>query len=218
MKVKKFVQVIVSVALITALSIPVFADTNVALDKPAVANSTYLNYTADLAFDGVIPYGDKAAFDSPTPPYYWVASGWASPTNPLGLMVDLGGLYSVDSVKVYGSYTNYYGSNYYVGYNLYYLNTNTPLDLNSYSNNNSLQWTLLGSGINYDDPVTYMNEYNNLGGIAMRALKFESTNSTHWAGLMEMEVYTNSVPEPTTMLLLGLGLVGLAGIRKKFKY
>jgi hypothetical protein len=30
-------------------------------------------------------------------------------------------------------------------------------------------------------------------------------------------VQTTSIPEPTTMLLLGLGLVGLAGLRRKFK-
>jgi hypothetical protein len=43
-------------------------------------------------------------------------------------------------------------------------------------------------------------------------------NGTNYLSLAEVQVYgSNPVPEPATMLLLGLGVVGVAGIRRKIK-
>lgn len=44
-----------------------------------------------------------------------------------------------------------------------------------------------------------------------------NTDGLGWARL-DVTVNGVSVPEPATMLLLGLGLIGLAGVRRKFKH
>jgi hypothetical protein len=39
----------------------------------------------------------------------------------------------------------------------------------------------------------------------------------NWYGYASETAYFSSAPEPATMLLLGLGLIGLAGVRRKFQ-
>lgn len=50
------------------------------------------------------------------------------------------------------------------------------------------------------------------------SITFTDSANEYWHGFtIGVASTTSSVAEPTTMLLLGLGLVGLAGVRRKFK-
>jgi len=77
------------------------------------------------------------------------------------------------------------------------------------------------------DGLDYLMTFTFEGSFGMPSLYYPDTRSydlgpagDHWgAGFknITLNITPSSIPEPATMLLLGLGMVGLAGVKKKFK-
>jgi hypothetical protein len=165
----------------------------------ATANSVYYGgpnevysppYTPDRAIDGNLTT-------------QWNAGSWPNASAPLWLIVNLHNIFDVDRI-VLNSADTYYSDYYFEGYNLYI-------------GNDGENWTFVQSGNLVDNAILYRAEISleaNMQNI--QYVKLELPVGTHWGHLNEIQIYGNtaSVPEPTTMLLLGFGLIGLAGVRR----
>ncbi len=93
---------------------------------------------------------------------------------------------------------------------LYYVDGVTPSSPGLFFNlESSFYWSGTEDSANPDDDAWRFGFNNGFQGIATKVLENRA-----WA---VRQGDSAPIPEPTTMLLLGSGLIGLAGLRKKFR-
>ncbi len=187
---------LLGIATSAAQAIPI----NVAhLYGTATANEQYSVNGPALAIDNIVAtVGDNNR---------WVASDHGTTANPNWLIIDLGQSYQVSSIVVY------WGEN--PGWDTY----TTQYKL--YSGLNGSIWDPVGSGVFVDGAADVTDDYAFAGsGQNMRYVKYEVDGGSHWSSVSEIRVFaepntSSGVPEPASLALLGIGLAGLAAMRRR---
>ena len=167
----------------------------------ASGTGTYKN-SPDLLIDGVIPSEGT----------WWTATTnvWWYGTDPV-FTIDLGALYSVEDVVVSVDNNDDYNVSYSLNninwFNLFTIDR-TYGDIPVIPGGMDTMSTILG------DPE-YVSQID-FSPVQARYLKISATGGDNFYAVAEVKAYGTHVPEPSTILLIGVGLLGLAVYNKRF--
>jgi hypothetical protein len=169
----------------------------------ATANSFYTPHTPSLAIDDII------ANDN-----YWNAGDHGTVSDPNWLVVDLGTSFNVTAIDLYFSPPD----GLYLGFTTNY---------NVYFGDDNVSWNWVGTGQFVDEDPSKITDHFSFGSVgqSMRYVKYEVDGGTHWSSISEISIWADGVegggeepvPEPATVLLFGIGLVGMLGFKIKKK-
>jgi hypothetical protein len=166
----------------------VSATSNVALSGTATQSSTgYWNFWATA---------DKA-IDGNTNGDYWAGSVSHTNNEFAWWQVDLGQAYSIDQINIFNR-TDCCGDRL------------VPFTLSVLKSNGDVAWSATRTELS-GNPLTFSLD-DEIGQFVKIQL-----NTSDWLQLAEVQVFADPVPEPATMLLMGTGLAGLIGARRKKK-
>ncbi len=198
---KKGLIVLLTVLGISGLLITNATATNIALNADITLNGDFFvgqgplwslgtNGTKESIVDGAfLPEGQQWNYDS----VWWSTNHGV--TGGQYITIDLGGLFNIDSFIVQADDND--------AYKIEYLN------------NSTLEWTIVniigGWGLR-ERPEIFLSST-----ITTSSLKLSAHSGDGYYSVSEVQAFGSAVPEPTTMLLFGTGIAGLAAVGRRRK-